>query len=293
MQTIGVVRGIWRFPVKSMGGERLSAADIGPGGMVGDRHWALRNDEAGEIQGGKKWPVLMQCMARYRGPVAGADLPPVDITLPDGALTATDDPALGHLLQQLIGVPASLWPLQPADALDHYRRRSMSPAEAMAEVQASFQRAPGEPLPDFSVFAPELQRFVSMPGDYFDALPLHLLTTTTLATLARLNPAADWDERRFRANLVIEPVAGSDAGAAATQPELDWIGRTLAIGDLRLAVVMPTPRCGMTIRAQQGLAADASILRTIVAHADQNLGTYARVARAGEVRVGDPVYLLP
>jgi len=32
---------LWRFPVKSMQGERLTSADIGPDGIDGDRRWAL------------------------------------------------------------------------------------------------------------------------------------------------------------------------------------------------------------------------------------------------------------
>ena len=33
---------LWRYPVKSMGGERLDAAEVLGGGIVGDRRWALR-----------------------------------------------------------------------------------------------------------------------------------------------------------------------------------------------------------------------------------------------------------
>ena len=43
------------------------------------------------------------------------------------------------------------------------------------------------------------------------------------------------------------------------------------------------------MQAQKNLPKDASILRSIVKEADQNLGIYASVATAGEVRVGDPV----
>lgn len=293
MKAVGIVRGIWRFPVKSMGGERLSATTITRAGLQGDRHWALRNDVVGEIQGGKKWPILMQCVARYRTAVEERARPAADITLPDGRLTATDDPALAEHLTRLIGVAASLWPLQPADALQHYQRRAMTPAEMLADVQESFQRLPGEPLPDFSVFAPELQTFVSMPGDYFDALPLHLLTTTALSAMAAQNPRANWDERRFRANLVIEPIGDglTSSPQHRAMPELAWVGRGLCIGSAEIAAAMPTPRCGMTTRAQPDLAADASVLRTIVAEADQNLGIYARVVQDGDVQVGDTVFL--
>ena len=38
---VGSVLQLWRFPVKSMRGERLERAEITPGGLVGDRAWAL------------------------------------------------------------------------------------------------------------------------------------------------------------------------------------------------------------------------------------------------------------
>jgi uncharacterized protein YcbX len=32
---------LWRYPVKSLQGERLASAEIGPEGIAGDRQWAL------------------------------------------------------------------------------------------------------------------------------------------------------------------------------------------------------------------------------------------------------------
>jgi uncharacterized protein len=48
----------------------------------------------------------------------------------------------------------------------------------------------------------------------------------------------------------------------------------------------------MTIQAQAEFPKDPSILRTIVRDADQNLGVYASVIAAGEIRVGDIVELI-
>jgi uncharacterized protein YcbX len=73
--------------------------------------------------------------------------------------------------------------------------------------------------------------------------------------------------------------------------ESEWDGRRLTVGGVELKCELATVRCGMTMQAQAGLEKDASILRTIVRDADQNLGVYASVATAGEVRVGDVVYL--
>jgi hypothetical protein len=210
----------------------------------------------------------------------------VDITLPDGSTTATDDPEVNQKLSALLERPLSLWPLQPASNLAHYRRRPMAPPEMGAEMAEIFQRLPNEPLPDFSIFASELSEYTSMPGDYFDAFPLHLLTTASLAAMAALNPGAAWDARRFRPNIVIEPVAGAEGLV-----ELGWVNRTLVMGEVAINCVAPAPRCGMTTRAQPGLPTDPSVLRTIVADAAQNLGVYGTVATAGGLKVGDPVSL--
>ncbi len=64
---VGVVKEIWRYPVKSMGGERLDRCAIETvSGIRGDRGWAVWDEEAGEIRGAKKIPALLECTARYR-----------------------------------------------------------------------------------------------------------------------------------------------------------------------------------------------------------------------------------
>ena len=48
---VGTVIEIWRYPVKSMGGEQLDRCVVGERGLPGDRGWALRDEVAGEIRG--------------------------------------------------------------------------------------------------------------------------------------------------------------------------------------------------------------------------------------------------
>ncbi len=50
-------------------------------------------------------------------------------------------------------------------------------------------------------------------------------------------------------------------------------------------------RCGMTTHAQGDLPKDASVLRSIVRDAEQNLGVYAGVVQTGHVVLGDLVEL--
>jgi MOSC domain-containing protein len=86
---LGSVRGLWRYPVKSLRGEALGELQLDARGVVGDRIWALR-DADGKLASGKdtrrfrKVMGLMQHSARYEGdaPVVtlagGGDVPAGD-----------------------------------------------------------------------------------------------------------------------------------------------------------------------------------------------------------------------
>lgn len=49
MRDVGKVSELWRYPVKSMQGNRVDVCFIGKDGMLGDRNWALRDDAVGEL----------------------------------------------------------------------------------------------------------------------------------------------------------------------------------------------------------------------------------------------------
>ena len=283
---VGTVIEIWRYPVKSMGGEQLDRCALGERGLPGDRGWALRDEVAGEIRGAKKFPQLLRCAARYVEEPRGGQVPAAEITLPDATRLRSDDPQAGTRLSDLVGKPVTLWPLRPKEDLAHYRRAQPDDPDMLSELRSIFGRLEDEPLPDLSVFPQELFEFTSLPGTYFDALPLHLLTTATLRDLGRLNLSARFDRRRFRPNLLIEPEPGT-----AGQPELDWCGHPLRVGKATVSIEMPVVRCSMTIQPQADLPQDASVLRTIVRHSNQNVGVYANVLTPGSVAIGDTVEL--
>jgi uncharacterized protein YcbX len=50
---------IWRYPVKSMGGEQLSRAVVGESGIEGDRQWGLLDTETGLILTARREPRLL------------------------------------------------------------------------------------------------------------------------------------------------------------------------------------------------------------------------------------------
>jgi len=281
---LGRVIEIWRYPVKSIGGEPLQSCALGTFGIPGDRGWAVRDEAAGEIRGAKKLPALLLLGARYLEEPVADRIPPAEITFPDGGRVRTDAPEAAARLTELLGRRVTLWPLRPPDDRAHYRRGLPDHPDFETELRAIFGRLPGEPLPDLAVFPPELFEYTSLPGTYFDALPLHLLTTASLHALARLNPASRFDRRRFRPNFLIEPEDGTDALV-----ESGWCGETLRVGGATVKVEMGTPRCSMTTQPQGDLPKDPGVLRTVVRHADQNLGVYASVVGPGRVVVGDAV----
>jgi hypothetical protein len=283
---IGTVREIWRYPVKSMVGERLERCSVGSRGIVGDRGWALRDEVAGEIRGAKKLPGLMRCSARYLEEPTETRVPAVEVILPSRERLRTDDANASQRLSELLGRSVTLWPLQPPEDLAHYMRGAPDSNDMLAELRQIFGRLEDEPLPDLAQFPPEIMQFTSPLGTYFDVFPLHLLTSQSLAALSVLDRSASFDVRRFRPNLLIE---GEERGGRFV--ELDWCGRSLRVGGTRIAVSMPTVRCVMTTLEQPDLAKDPSVLRTIVREAAQNVGVYATVVEAGAVAVGDPVEL--
>ena len=287
MAIVGRVLEVWRYPVKSMRGESVPRTAVGPLGLAGDRGWALRDEDAGEIRGAKKMPVLMQCAARYDAEPTDGAIPPVTMTLPDGTTLRSGDADASERLSALTGRRLTLWPRQPAERAEHYRRGLPDDPDFETELRQIFGRLPDEPLPDLSVIPQELFEYTSPLGTYFDLAPMHLLTTASLATLAEKTPGARFDRRRFRPNLLIEPV-----GSASGLVEFDWCGRILRVGGASFAITIPSMRCSMTTQAVGDLPKDPSVLRTIVRDANQNLGVYATVASAGEVAVGDPVDLI-
>ncbi|MCZ6895060.1 MAG: MOSC N-terminal beta barrel domain-containing protein [Gammaproteobacteria bacterium] len=287
MAKVGVIKEIWRFPVKSMQGDTVERCTVSKQGLLGDRCWAMRDEGRKEVQWGKKYPQLMLCKARYREESDGGDIKPVDITFPDGETVGSDDAAVHAKLTELIGREAMLWPLQPASDVKFYKRYKPDEEQFMTEMADAFAREPGEPVPDMSQFPEVLMDHVSVPGTFFDNEELHMITTASMRYMASKNPAASWDIRRFRPNFYIETDSGLEGLV-----ENEWVGRRLRIGATTVEISAPTPRCGMTVRPQGDLDYDKSILRTIVKDGDQNLGVGAHFHEGGEVRVGDTVEVL-
>ena len=87
---------LWRYPVKSMLGERRDTAVVTATGVAGDRAYAVIDRSDGKVASAKnprKWRALLSCHAEFlEEPVAGGAAPSARITLPDGTVVTSDDP---------------------------------------------------------------------------------------------------------------------------------------------------------------------------------------------------------
>jgi uncharacterized protein YcbX len=285
------VADLFRYPVKSLQGERIEGATFTKTGIPGDRAWALRDDVRGEIASARRFPPLMGLSARFLGEPTESDRsPPVELLDPTGERIGSTDKDVNAWLTARLAHAASLWPLLPAAAEAHYLRAAPDAGvDPETNLREMFARLPDEPLPDLSQFPGELFTYASPRGTYFDAFPLLILSTGALAGLTRRARAAGsqsiFDVRRFRPNVLVEAPGDGFIEDA-------WCGRELRIGTARVRVEMRCPRCSMTTHGFADLPRDPKVMRALVQHHGGDLGVYAQVIEPGEVRLGDAVEVI-
>lgn len=155
---------LWRYPVKSLQGERLVEADIGVLGIAGDRAWALFDRDTGLGLTARRVPELLFGSARIRD---GR----VEVVLPDGTVTADD-----QVLSDWLG-----------------RRVELRAAPEEGSTPPTYETPADEEVPDPT----EWLQWEGAPGPFHDSprIRLSLVSTGTLGT---------WDRRRFRANVVVD-----------------------------------------------------------------------------------------
>jgi uncharacterized protein len=262
---------LWRFPVKSMAGERLEMARITEAtGVLGDRGYALLDVATGRIASAKHprhWAPLLGFKTRVVER-DGDRHPRVAIELPDGKRVHTDDADIDAVLSSTLGREVKLISTPPKQV-------------TYDEFDSGLGDSKAAPL---AVGAPE--------GTFFDFASLHIVTTGTLAKLHELRPESRFEVARFRPNIVV------DTGDSSFH-ENEWAGYVLSIGDeVQAYVEFPCPRCVMTTLAQGDLPADPEILKTatantllfpLLAKKLPSVGIYASVVRGGTVRAGDQV----
>ena len=290
-EVVGSVAELWRFPVKSMRGERLEQVELTERGFVGDRAYAIIDSDTGKVVSAKSvrlFPDLLGCRAAFvEPPRSGHEMPPVRIALPDGTSVISDSSDVDRVLSACFRRDVTLARAAPDDfTIDQYHPdiEDVDPAGYRDTVVE--QKLGSAFFADAGVASP-------VPvGSFFDLFPMSVLTTSTLEQLNQFRPESRFDNRRFRMNVI---VGTTEAGFI----ENDWIGHKLTIGDaVRLNVALADPRCVMTTLAQDELPMDTDVLRTLTRHNRLQVGdagqypcagVYAVVEAPGTMRTGDGV----
>jgi uncharacterized protein YcbX len=289
----GSIAALWRFPVKSMRGERLDCAEITGRGLVGDRAYALIDVETGKVASAKSvrlFPDLLSCEAAFvEPPEPGCEVPPVRITLPNGTSVASGSSQTDGVLSAFFRRHVVLARSAPVDFTIEQYHPDIENLDPEGHRNIHLEQKLG------SAFFAQAGLDSPVPaGSFFDLFPLTVLTTSSLGKLNKLQPESRFDQRRFRMNLIVET---NEAGFV----ENGWIGRELAIGSVaRVRVTLPDPRCVMTTLGQEDLPNDPKVLRTLVRHNRVEVGSagqfpcagaYAVVVRSGKICRGDAVRL--
>lgn len=111
MDVLGTVEEIWRYPVSSLGGERLVSVELAENGIAGDRGWGIVDVENRQIAAPEKearWRPALFLNARMAG-----DVP--EIGFPDGDWLSVLGNSIGVRLSEHFGFEVAAWPYGQAD----------------------------------------------------------------------------------------------------------------------------------------------------------------------------------
>jgi hypothetical protein len=203
---VGRIAEIWRYPVQSMQGEQLDAAEIAADGVVGDRAYGIVDPDLAEVvssaQGRRKWRDIVTLAARYLDtPLPNGRAAPIEIRLPDGTRLTNGQADIDARLGEALGAPVHL-----ADRAVEGKRSDYSHSPLHVLTTASLRQ--------FSGHHPQ-GRFV--PARFRPNLVVDLGEETGFVEQG-------WIERRFR--------VGDGVEVAITEHCKRCIMTTLAQGDL-------------------------------------------------------------
>lgn len=136
-----------------------------------------------------------------------------------------------------------------------------------------------------SALHPEGLTLIRQGRGVFDTFPLSLISVQTIDRLGELL-GCPLDARRFRPNLLI------DVGRAGPFAEDRWVGRELAIGEMRMRVDKRDGRCVViTVDPDTG-ERSPEILRAVASERQGCLGVYGSTVQPGVVALDDDVRIV-
>ena len=273
---VGTIAELWRYPVKSMLGERVPELSVTSRGAVGDRAWALRDLVSGRVASAKKYPRLLAFRAVYETEPMPEEPGKIQIEAPDGHRFAPDDRGASTIVSEIVGAR-----LQFEDCAGSDEKTGIDPQTVFGDVPVGELKPEWTPetVPDY---------FQLMSGSFLEVGPLFLVTSGSIKHLRMLQGGtARIDQRRFRPNIYVE---AERAGGGFVEDS--WLEKRLILGQgVELDELQPTLWCVTSTLAQEDLPRDLSILRTAAQHHKGCLGVYVSVHVGGTVRLGDPVKL--
>jgi uncharacterized protein len=245
------IAGIYRYPVKGLSPEPLGRADLRPGETLkADRRYAIENGPSGFDPTAPKW-----------------------LPKPNFLMLMRDE--------WLAGLRTRFDDASNVLSINHDGRivaqGNLAAPEGRQAIENFFATA----------FAGRIKgppRVLTSPGHSFSDVARKVVSVINLASVRAVENmvGAPVDPLRFRANIHVE-------GWPAWH-EFDLVGRTLAIGDVRLKVVKRIVRCAAVNvdpdTAARDLAIPQALMRRL-GHAD--CGIYAEVVAGGSVGAGDTI----
>jgi MOSC domain-containing protein len=261
MSIVGHVESLWRYPVKSMRGEKLESAFVGFSGVYGDRLYAFQNSAAPAgfpYLTGRELEQMLLYQPKFRHT--------------DKAFRPPNQAEAEHLAP-------GLTPVYPD----------------LADLIVDVETPAGDVL---AVDSPNLRdrlRSASNAGELTllrsdramtDCRPISLISTQTVRALSG-EVGKTLDQRRFRANVYL------DLGAAAGSAEDSFVGRRVKLGAKAVVAVLERdPRCKMITLDPDTAQSSPEVLDTVAKGHEGRIGVYAAVLVEGTVRPGDEVRLL-
>lgn len=247
------VERIARYPVKGLSPEYLEEVELGPGeGLPHDRRFAFAQGDGAFDPAAPKW------------------LPKRNF-----ACLAVN--------ARVAGIHAAYDPQANVLAL---RAEGQAPLLADLSTEAGRATAAGWVSAYMGEEARGALRLAEVPGHAFTDIPDKAVSIIGLASIAELGRRTDaeLDPLRFRANVLFS--------GALPFAELDWVGREVLLGGVRLRVFKRTQRCAATEVNPATAERDARPPRWLMQHyGHADMGIYATVLEGGRVAVGDSLEL--
>lgn len=245
------IQSIFRYPVKGLSPEALTRATLAVGRpLPADRAYAIENGPSGFD------PAAPQYFpkTRFLMLMKNAQLAALD--------TRYDE--AGHTLTVLLnGAEAASGDLRMPDG--------------RAAIEDFFARYNSDELRG-------PLKILQAEGHSFSDVAARVVSIINLASVAAVEGAVAMpvDPLRFRGNLHVD-------GWPAWQ-EFDLLGKTLAVGDVRLKVVKRIVRCAATnVEPRTGIR-DLEIPKTLMqAFGHMDCGVYAEVTAGGAINQGDAI----